>query len=383
MYLAGGDMATGSGRHRNITRRQCLSLAGAATAAPALPRALWAQSWPSRTIRVIIPFSAGSGIDIVGRMVLDAVSTQVRQPIVIENRTGAGGTIGAAAVAKSEPDGYTAMIHSAALPATRAMHPNAPFDVARDFAAVVSFGVVPLIVLVAPGSGIKTLQELTAAGRAKAGAITYASAGVGSGTHLAAERLRLAAGFQGIHVPLRGGPEALTEVMTGRVDFTCMPTAVVLPFVQDGKLKALAVSSPSRAPVLPEVPTTVEAGLPDSGYAQWFGLFLPGKTPRDIVERLHREAVTAMQAPGMPEKLAKQGMQPMPLSPAAFDAQIRAEIEMNLTLVKAAGLRPGQQGPAGAVGFDPARLPRLGRKRRRRWPGKGRSRPSSTGYARP
>jgi tripartite-type tricarboxylate transporter receptor subunit TctC len=206
---------------------------------------------------------------------------------------------------------------------------------------VVSFGVVPLIVLVAPGSGIKTLQELAAAGRAKQGGMTFASAGVGSGTHLAAERLRLSAGFQGIHVPLRGGPEALTEVMTGRVDYTCMPAAVALPFVQDGKLRALAVSTATRAPVLPDVPTTVEAGLPDSGYAQWFGLFMPGKTPRDIVERLHREALTAMQTPGVADKLARQGMQPMPVTPVQFDAQVRAEIDMNLALVKAAGIKPG------------------------------------------
>jgi tripartite-type tricarboxylate transporter receptor subunit TctC len=321
-------------------RRDCLAFAATATAAM-LPSAARAQSWPTRPLRTVVAFSAGSGIDIIARLVLDAVATEIRQPIVIENRTGAGGLIGATAVAKAEPDGYTALVHSAALSATPAMHPNAPFDVTRDLAAVVSFGVVPIVVLVAPRSGIKTLQELAAAGRAKQGAMTYASAGVGSGTHLAAERLRLSAGFKGIHVPLRGGPEALTEVMTGRVDFTCMPTAVSLPFVQDGKLVPLAVSTATRAPVLPDVPTTVEAGLPDSGYAQWFGLFMPGKAPRDIVDRLHREAMKAMQTPGIAEKLAKQGMQPMPLSPAQFDAQVRAEIDMNLALVKAAGIKPG------------------------------------------
>ena len=255
-------------------RRQFLQFAGAALTVPAFPSAGVAQAWPTRTIRAMIPFAAGSSLDIVGRLVLDPLSSQLGQPVVVENRGGAGGTIGTGLVAK-----------------------------------------------------------------AKAGSVTYASAGVGSATHWAAERIRMAGGFTGIHVPFRGGPEALTEVMTGRVDFTSMGMSAALPLIRDGKLVALAVSTPTRSKTLPDVPTTIEAGLPDSDYVYWMGLFAPAKTPPAIVERLRAETEKALKHPNVVEKFAAQGIEPMPLSPAAFDALIRKEIETNIALVKAAGLK--------------------------------------------
>jgi tripartite-type tricarboxylate transporter receptor subunit TctC len=319
------------------TRRRFLNLAAAALATPALPRLACAQSWPARPIRAMIPFSAGSSLDIVGRIVLDPLSSQLGQTIVVENRGGAGGTIGTAAVAKADPDGYTLLINASAHSAAPAAYPNIAYDPARDFSAVIPFGTVPNVTLVAPAKGIKTIQELVTA--AKSGSLSYASAGVGSATHWAAERLRVSAGFAGVHVPFRGGPEALTEVMTGRVDFTCMGMSAALPFIRDGKLIPLAVSSAKRSSALPAVPTTLESGLADSDYNYWMGMFVPAKTPREVVERLYQETQKALRLPAVVEKFGPQGIEPMPMTPAEFDALIKKEIAINVALVKAAGLK--------------------------------------------
>ena len=321
------------------TRRQHLRLIGAALAAPALPRLAHAQAWPSRQIRAIVPFSAGSTIDIVSRIVFEPLSRQLGQSIIVENRGGAGGTIGANAVARAEPDGYTLLVNSSAHSATPAIYTNAPYDTARDFAAVASLGSSPNVLVISPEKGIKTLKDLIAAAKAKPGAINFSSAGVGSATHLSAERLRFSAGFEAQHIPFRGMPEALTEVMTGRVEFSSSSIAAALPFIRDGKLLALAVTTPKRSSALPDTPTTTELGYKDSDYTFWTGLFAPAKTPRDIVERLNAEVQKAVQAPGVPEKLAQQGVDPMPVTPAEFDAQVKREIEANIALVKAAGIK--------------------------------------------
>jgi tripartite-type tricarboxylate transporter receptor subunit TctC len=193
------------------------------------------------------------------------------------------------------------------------------------------------VTVVSPAKKIRTLQELIAA--AKAGSLSYASAGVGSATHWAAERLRVTAGFAGVHVPFRGGPEALTEVIAGRVDFTCMGMSSALPFIRDGSLLPLAVSSARRSSALPEVPTSLEAGLPDSDYTFWMGMLVPAATPRPIVERLYEETQKALALSAVLEKLKPQGIEPMPLTAEEFDALIRKEIAANMALVKAAGLK--------------------------------------------
>jgi len=319
------------------TRRRFLASAAAAFAVPALPHAAFAQTWPTRPIRAMIPFAAGSSLDIVGRLVLDPLSSQLGQPVVVENRGGAGGTIGTGMVAKADPDGYTILIQASAHSAAPAAYPNITYDVAKDFVAIILFGPLPNVTVVAPASGIKTLKDLVA--KAKAGSITYASAGVGSATHWAAERIRVAGGFTGVHVPFRGGPEALTEVMTGRVDFTSMGMSAALPLIKDGKLTALAVSTPNRSRTLPDVPTTIEAGLPDSDYVYWMGLFVPAKTPPAIVERLRSETEKALKSSNVVEKFAAQGIEPMPLSPGEFGALVEKEIQTNIALVKAAGLK--------------------------------------------
>ncbi len=319
-------------------RRRFLTLAGATLAAPALPRLAFADAWPKdKAIRAIVPFSAGSTVDIIGRVVLDPLSRQLGQTIVVENRGGAGGTIGSAAVAKSDPDGYTFLINAAAHSAAPAAYPQITYDPAKDFSAVAVFGVVPNVLMVAPGKGIKTAKDL--AERAKSGDLTYSSAGVGSATHWAAERFRLSAGFKATHIPFRGGPEALTEVMTGRVDFCCIGISSSMSLITDGRLLPLAVSTLRRSAALPDVPTTTEAGFPDSDYNFWNGLLVPAKTPRPIIDQLHAEVQKALALPEVQAKFAPQGVEPLPLSPQEFDALIAKEIVSNVKLAQAAGLK--------------------------------------------
>ena len=319
-------------------RRRFLSFAGATLAAPALPRFAFADAWPKdKTIRAIVPFSAGSTGDIIGRIVLDPLSRQLGQTMVVENRGGAGGTIGSAAVAKADPDGYTVLVNAAAHSAAPAAYPQITYDPAKDFSAVAIFGVVPNVLMVAPGKGIKTARDL--AERAKSGDMTYSSAGVGSATHWAAERFRLSAGFKATHIPFRGGPEALTEVMTGRVDFCCIGISSSMSLITDGRLLPLAVSTLRRSAALPDVPTTTEAGFPDSDYNFWNGLLVPAKTPRPIIDRLHAEVQKALALPEVQAKLAPQGVEPLPLSPQEFDALIAKEIVSNVKLAQAAGLK--------------------------------------------
>jgi tripartite-type tricarboxylate transporter receptor subunit TctC len=320
------------------TRRTFLSMSAAAIAAPALPRIAAAQAYPTRQIRAMVPFAAGSSLDIVGRIVMDPLSRQLGQTIVIENRGGAGGSIGTAATAKADPDGHTLLIQAAAHSAAPAAYPNLSYDPARDFSAVIPFGTIPNVTVVHPGRGFKTVQDLVAAAK-KSGQFTYGSAGVGSATHWAAERLRLSGAFEATHVPFKGGPEALTEVMAGRVDFACMGTSAAMSLILDGKLAALAVSSPARSAALPNVPTTLEAGLKDSDYNYWLGLFVPSKTPRAIIEKLYAETQKALADPAVQDKFKPQGIEPLKLTSAEFDDMIKREVQANIALVKAAKLK--------------------------------------------
>jgi tripartite-type tricarboxylate transporter receptor subunit TctC len=309
------------------------SLLTLAAASPAL-----AQAWPTKTVRVIVPFSAGSATDIVPRTVFEHVSAQAGQTILVENRTGGGTTVGTSAVAKSDPDGHTILVHSNALVTTPAIQANSPYDPVQDFAAITPLGNVPLVLVISPDKNIKTLKDLVGAAKAKPGSLNYAAAGIGTPPHLTMERLRLAAGFEGQLVPFRGAPEALTEIMTGRVDVYFCPITPAMPFIRDGKLLALAVSSTSRATALPDVPTTVEAGYPNSEFDFWIGTFVPKQTPRDVVARIHQAMVKSLQDPGVKDKLAKLGVEPLIMTPDAFDQRIAKEAPLAHTLAKAAGI---------------------------------------------
>jgi tripartite-type tricarboxylate transporter receptor subunit TctC len=298
-----------------------------------------AQSWPNKPVRVIVPVTAGSAIDIVARTISERLSTQLNQTFVVENRTGAGGTIGAAAVAKSDPDGYTILVHSTAVTIFPATFANLPFDTARDFAAVTPIANVPLVLVVSP-SRHKSLNALVAAAKAQPGSVNYATVGAGAAAHMTAERLRLAAGFEAQQIPFRGAPEAQTEVLAGRVDFFFSPVLAALPLVKSGQLLALAVSSSKRASALPDVPTTVEAGYPNSGYDFWIGFFLPAKTPPDIVERLYQEIRKAKEHPETKAKLAALGGESMDMTPTQYADYIHKSVDMNRVLAKAAGIKP-------------------------------------------
>ncbi len=299
-----------------------------------------AQTWPSRPIRVIIPFGAGSATDLLPRIVFDQLAPQLGQPIVVENRTGAGGTLGVAAVAKAEADGYTLLAHSNAHTVAPAIYANLSYDAANDFAGIIPFGSLPNILVISPSKGIKTIQELVAAAKAKPGSFNYASVGVGSGTHLSVEKLKLSAGFDAVHVPFRGGPEALTEVIAGRVEFYFCPINTALPFIRQGKLVALVTSSTKRPAELPDVPTTLEVGYQGADFPIWIGLLAPAKTDRAIIDRLNAEIIKAIQVPATKERIAKAGIDPLIMTPAEFDARIRSEIAANALVAKAAGIAP-------------------------------------------
>jgi tripartite-type tricarboxylate transporter receptor subunit TctC len=272
-------------------------LFAAAVLCSALATPSSAQDWPTRPIRMIIPLTAGAATDILARAVFEQVSTQLGQPIVIENRPGAGNTLGMAAVAQAEPDGYTIMTNSSTHTVSPATRSKLPFNVLTDLAGVIPLGNMPVVMVVNPKKGYKTLNDFVAAARAKPGSINYASAGAGNSSHLNGERFRLAAKFEAVHVPQRGAPEAITEVIAGRLDFYFAPLLNSLPFLRDGQLQALAVSGSQRASALPDIPTTVQAGYPNSEYNFWIGVFVPGKTPVAIRDRLHAEIAKAIKTP--------------------------------------------------------------------------------------
>jgi tripartite-type tricarboxylate transporter receptor subunit TctC len=304
---------------------------------PLTTLAAGAQAWPSKPIKAVIPFAAGSVTDVVPRVVFEQLASQLGQSIVVENRPGAGGTIAANAVAKSDPDGYTLLANSSAHTIAPALYPNLGYSTVRDFAAVASLGILPSALVVPPSRGYRTVADFVQA--AKGGTFSFASAGVGTATYLSAVRFEASTGVRAVHVPFKGGPEAMTEVMTGRIDFFFAPVGVALPHVKDGKLTALAVNSVKRSVALPDVPTTAEAGFANAEYPFWIGVFLPAKTPREVVERLHRETVKALQEPRVKAKLLSLGVEPMPMTATEFDNHVEKEVATNASLVKAAGIK--------------------------------------------
>jgi tripartite-type tricarboxylate transporter receptor subunit TctC len=309
-----------------------LTLAGASS--PVLAQ----QAWPSKPIRVVVPLTAGSASDVMGRIVVDQLSQQLGQPVIVENRPGAGNTIGMSAVAKAEPDGHTLLVNSSTHTVTPATRSNLGFEMS-DLAPIVPLGNMPVVMVFNPSKGYKTLADFVAYAKANPGKVNYASAGAGNSSHLNGERFRLAAGFEAVHLPFKGAPEAMTEVLAGRADFYFAPLVNALPLLKDGQLVALAVSGSARASALPDVPTTVQAGFPNSEYNFWAGMFAPAKTPAAIREKLYTEMAKALATPAVRDKLKTLGADPMQLNSAQFDALVKQEIETNTALVKAAGIK--------------------------------------------
>jgi tripartite-type tricarboxylate transporter receptor subunit TctC len=316
---------------RQITLNAALGIGICLAALPAS-----AQDWPARNVTIVVPLGAGSASDIMARVMAEQLSKQLGQTFVVENRPGAGGTIGANQVAKSAPDGYTILAYGA-LGTANALYSKLPYDTLNDFTPVVPFGIQPLSIVTAPSKGYKTLGDLIAAGKAKPGSLNYTSAGVGTASHFAAVRLMVSAGIEAQHIPFKGAAEAVTEVMTGRADFSPQIFTTTLPLLRDGKLVALAVSAQKRTSIMPEVPTTVEAGLKsDSVYPFYSGLFVPSKTPRAVVQKLHQEAVKALQAPAVQERFKTLGVEPLPMNLEQFDKFFRDDVAEAAALVKTA-----------------------------------------------
>jgi tripartite-type tricarboxylate transporter receptor subunit TctC len=301
--------------------------------------AAFAQAYPAKPIRFVVPFTAGSGTDIMARTIGDQMSKSMGQPIIIDNKPGAGGTIGANQVAKSEADGYTVLIHSSGHALNPAIYPSLPYDTVKDLTGVTPMAVLPNVLVVSPQRGWKAVSDLVAEAKAKPGQLNFASAGVGSATHLNGEKFKLQAGIDAVHVPFKGTPEAISDVIGGRNDWFFAPLSSALPLIKDGKLQALAVSTAQRAPSLPNVPTTVEAGVPGSEYNFWVGMIVPAATPAPVIKRLHDEVIKALGNADVKERLSKLGAEPMPMEPQAFNAYIKTEMETAARIAKAANLK--------------------------------------------
>jgi tripartite-type tricarboxylate transporter receptor subunit TctC len=299
-----------------------------------------AETWPSRLIKATIPFGAGSAADVVPRLVFDRLAAELGQPIVVENRAGAGGTLGTAAVVKADPDGYSILAQSSALAISPAIYPKLAFDVTRDLASALMLGVGANVMIVPVSRPWKTVQDFIADARARPGAITFGSVGVGSATHISAEKFRLAAGLETAHAPYRGGAEVITDILGGRIDFYFCPLATALPLIREGRVHALVVSTPKRAAELPDVPTPAEAGLKNAESVFWLGVFMPKKTPRDIVEKFYAAGTRLLAEPSMRDSLLRLGVEPFPMTPVEMDAFVAREIAENIEVIKAAGIKP-------------------------------------------
>jgi len=297
------------------------------------------QAWPAKTLRAIVPVGPGSSTDIVHRLVLERLAAGLGQAIVVENRTGAGGTIGTAAVAKAEPDGYTVLANGAAHTIAPALYKSLPYDAQRDFMPVVPIGSSPSVLVVSPARGLRSAKAVVDAAKGRPGSLNFSSVGIGTATHLSAERFVASAGIDVVHVPFKGGAEAMTEVLGGRVDFFFGPVALVLPHVREGKLLALAVNTASRSPALPDVPTLQEAGYRNAEYPIWFGLFAPAKTPQAVIEKLNAETAKVLQVPELRGKLSALGVEPMVMTAQEFKAYVDNEFVVNASLAKRAGLQ--------------------------------------------
>jgi tripartite-type tricarboxylate transporter receptor subunit TctC len=315
------------------------TLVGGILGSLALTRSVFADTaYPTRPIRVVSPFPPGSASDTTGRVVVDALSNVLGQPMVVENRPGAGGVLGFDDVAKAEPDGYTLVTSSSSMATGYVLHKHLPYDPVRDFAPVALFGIQPNVLLASKQSGFKTVANLVAAAKAKPDTLTFASAGIGSTSHMAGEKFRLAAKIEVRHVPFR--ENGLAEVMAGRIDYYFLPLAAAASALTSGKLTVLAVSTAKRATLLPDVPTVVEAGYPAAESDFWVGLSAPAKTPDFIVNKLHDATEQVLQTPAVNDKLVKLGVDSQAMSVAQFKNFFKNDLQATVQLAQQANIQP-------------------------------------------
>ncbi|WP_062310795.1 tripartite tricarboxylate transporter substrate binding protein [Polynucleobacter sinensis] len=291
--------------------------------------------WPkAKTIKFVVPFTPGSGTDVIARLIANRLAETLETSIFVENKPGAGGTIGAAIVAKAEPNGYTFLITSSGHVVNPSLYNNLPYDTLRDFSGVTSLVELPNVMVTSTDSGYTSVKDLIGKVQAAPGTKNYASAGNGSATHMNAEKFKLAAKINANHIPYKGTPDAITDTIAGRVDWFFSPIVSALPLIKDGKLQALAVGTEKRSPVLPNVPTTIEAGIPNSAYTFWVGVFAPSKTPSKIIDQMNEGIIKIMKEPQIVAQINKLGAEPILMSPQKFDQMVRAEMESSAILVK-------------------------------------------------
>jgi tripartite-type tricarboxylate transporter receptor subunit TctC len=304
----------------------CTLLAAGALALTTLTTA-HAQAYPSGPIKIIVPFTAGSATDIMARTVGERLSSAFGQPVIVENRPGAGGTIGSNLVAKAPADGLTLVVVSTGHVVNHALYKDLPYDTIKDFAGVIPLATLPSVLIVPPSLGAKTAKDLVALVKSKPGQFNFGTAGVGSAAHINQEKFNQATGIQAMHIPFKGTPEILNEAMGGRIQLAWVPLVSSVGPIRDGKLLALAVSTPARSPTLPDVPTIAEAGFPGGEFNFWVGMLAPAKTPREIINRLNAEITRAEQQPEVRQRLANLGAEPMPMTPEKFDAFVQQQFD--------------------------------------------------------
>ena len=315
-------------------------LMGALAAACALATHLAeAQTYPSKTIRFIVPFAPGGGNDILGRVIAQKLNEAFNVPVVVDNRGGAGGTIGTDITAKAPPDGYTMLINNVSLAVNVTLYPKLPYDTLKDLEPVTLVGRQPNILVVHPALPAKSVKELLALARARPQQLTYGSGGIGSSSHLAAELLKVTAKIDMVHVPYKGMGPALIDLIAGQTQLIMATMASALPFVRSGRVRALAVTPAKRSAVVPDVPTLAEAGVPGFEYSTWYGLVVPAGTPQPVVTRLHEALVRILAAPDVKEKFASQGVEPAANSPQEFKDYLKAEVTKWGRVIKASGMR--------------------------------------------
>ena len=297
------------------------------------------QGFPRKTLRMVATSSPGSPVDLFARAISDQLAKSFAQSVMIDNRVGAGGTLAAGIVLQAEADGHVMLVNTSAQVVAPFMYRKLPFDMLRDFAAVAPLAIQPNVLVVSPQHNWKSVQELIAAARARPKGLSYGTGGSGTGTHMNAERFRLRAGIDAVQVPYKGSPEALVDVIAGRIDWSFLPVSTALAHMNDGRIRALALSGDRRSPKLPDLATIAESGLPDSDFPFWVGVFVASKTPQPIMQRLHGEIARATALPEVRKRIDSLGAEPMSMSMAEFDKYVRAQAEIAAGIIKAANIQ--------------------------------------------
>ncbi|MCC6533397.1 MAG: tripartite tricarboxylate transporter substrate binding protein [Burkholderiales bacterium] len=331
----GADRKPGR-RNRAVSSRLVCSLSLSLLAAGS-----WAQSYPAKPVRIVVPFSPGGSTDVTARILAQKLTDAWRQQVIVDNRAGAGGNIGAEAVAKSPPDGYTLLLATTGVMAiNHKLYRTLPYDALKDFAPVTQIGALPLILIVHPSLPARSVKQLVAIAKAKPGQLSYASSGVGSATHMTSELFRLMAGIDMVHIPYKGSGQAMADLISGQVGVAFDQITSSLPQVQTGKLRALAVTSAKRFASVPDLPSVAEAGIAGYESVSWNGIAAPAATPRDVIQRIQEQVARALQTSDMKERFLRDGIEPIGSTPEQFGAHIRSERAKWESVVERAAIKP-------------------------------------------